>query len=109
MPYLYLLIAVVFEIVGTSALQSSQQFTRLGPSIVVLVGFAGAMYFLALTLQYMPLGVVYAIWSGVGIVLIAAISFFWFRQAVDLPAIIGLTLIIAGIVIIQLFSNTSVH
>lgn len=109
MRYFYLLIAVVFEIVGTSALQSSQQFTRLVPSIVVLIGFTGALYFLTLTLKYMPLGIVYAIWSGFGIVLITAISFFWFRQPVDLPAIMGLTLIIAGIVIINLFSNTAVH
>lgn len=109
MRYFYLLIAVVFEVVGTSALQSSQQFTRLVPSIVVLIGFTGALYFLTLTLKYMPLGIVYAIWSGFGIVLITAISFFWFRQPVDLPAIMGLTLIIAGIVIINLFSNTAVH
>lgn len=109
MRYFYLLIAVVFEIIGTSALQSSQQFTRLVPSIVVLIGFTGALYFLTLTLKYMPLGIVYAIWSGFGIVLITAISFFWFRQPVDLPAILGLTLIIAGIVIINLFSNTVVH
>ncbi len=109
MHYLYLLVAIIFETVGTSFLQASHQFTRLFPSIGAVIGFAGALYFMGLTLKYMPVGVVYAIWSGLGIILIATIGFVWFKQTVDLPAIIGFAFIIAGIVIIQLFSDTVVR
>lgn len=107
--YLYLLIAVIAETIGTSALQSSQQFTRLWPSVIVVVAYALSFYLLGLTLKYMPVGVLYAIWSGLGIVLIAAIGYFYFGQRLDGPAFIGLSMIIVGIVIIHLFSKTSVH
>ena len=107
--YIYLFIAVAAETIGTSALQASQQFTRLGPSIVVVVGYGIAFYFLAVTLKYMPVGIAYALWSGLGIILITLIGFAVFRQVLDLPALIGLALIIAGIAVIQLFSTTSTH
>ena len=107
--YVYLIIAVIFEAFGTSSLQASQQFTRLWPTLGVIFGFAGAFYFLTLTLKTMPIGIVYAIWSGLGIMLIAAIGYFWFKQAIDGPAIAGMGLIIAGIAVIQLFSNTATH
>ncbi|WP_298291050.1 SMR family transporter [uncultured Litoreibacter sp.] len=107
--YLFLLFAVIAETVGTSALQSSQQFTRLWPSVLVVVAYAISFYLLALTLKYMPVGIMYAIWSGLGIVLIAGIGFIYFGQKLDLPAFIGLTLIIAGIVVIHLFSKSAAH
>ncbi|WP_227268081.1 DMT family transporter [Roseobacter weihaiensis] len=109
MPYLFLTLAVLFETVGTTALQASQQFTRLGPTLVVIVAYAIAFYLLGLTLKFMPVGVVYAIWSGLGIVFIACIGFVVFGQRLDLPAIIGLVLIIAGILVIHLLSNTTQH
>ena len=109
MPYLYLAIAVAFEAIGTSAMQASQQFTRLWPSVLVVVGYAISFYFMALTLRFMPVGIVYALWSGLGIILIALIGYAVFGQKLDLPAIAGLGLIIAGIVVIQLFSNATAH
>ena len=109
MPYLYLAIAVAFETIGTSAMQASQQFTRLWPSVLVIVGYAISFYFMALTLRYMPVGIVYALWSGLGIILIALIGYAVFGQKLDLPAIAGLGLIIAGIGVIQLFSNATAH
>ena len=109
MPYLYLAIAVAFETIGTSAMQASQQFTRLWPSVLVVVGYAISFYFMALTRRFMPVGIVYALWSGLGIILIALIGYAVFGQKLDLPAIAGLGLIIAGIVVIQLFSNATAH
>jgi small multidrug resistance pump len=107
--YIYLLIAVAFEVFGTSNLQASQQFTRLWPSIFVVIGFAGAMFFLTLTLRSMPVGVVYALWSGLGIVFIGAIGWIVYRQALDGWALFGMGLIIAGIAIINLLSKTATH
>ena len=90
-------------------MQASQQFTRLWPSVLVVVGYAISFYFMALTLRFMPVGIVYALWSGLGIILIALIGYAVFGQKLDLPAIAGLGLIIAGIVVIQLFSNATAH
>ncbi len=109
MHYVYLLLAVAAETVGTSALQACQQFTRLGPSILVVVAYAISFWLMAMTLKVMPVGVVYALWSGLGIVFIALIGFWVFNQRLDLPAVLGLALIIAGIVVIQLFSKTVTH
>jgi len=109
MPYLFLALAVTAEVIGTTALQASQQFTRLGPSVVVVIGYGVAFYFLSLALQYIPVGVAYAFWSGFGICLIAVIGLLVFGQRLDLPAVLGLGLIIAGIVVIQLFSKTAGH
>lgn len=107
--YIYLFFAILAETVGTTALQASQQFTRLGPSLVVVVSYALAFYLLGLTLKTMPVGIVYAIWSGLGIVLIAALGYVLFGQRLDLPALLGLGLIIGGILIIHLFSKTASH
>lgn len=107
--YFYLIAAVVAETIGTSALQASQQFTRLWPSVLVVVAYAVSFYLLSLTLRYMPVGIMYAMWSGLGIVLIALIGWLVFAQKLDLPAVIGMGLIVTGIVIIQMFSNTSAH
>lgn len=107
--FITLIVAVIFETIGTTALQASQQFTKLGPSIIVIIAYAAAFYLLALTLRSMPVGIMYAIWSGSGIVLIALIGWVVFRQTLDWPAILGMTLILVGIVIIQLFSKTAIH
>jgi len=83
--YLYLSIAIVAEVIGTSALKASEGFTRLGPSLITILGYAAAFYFLSLTLKTIPVGIAYAIWSGVGIVLISLIGYALFRQTLDLP------------------------
>ena len=109
MQYIILFVAVVMETIGTTALQSSQQFTRLWPTLIAIVAYMGAFYFLGLTLKFMPVGIVYALWSGLWIVTITIIGFVIFGQRLDAAAIAGLTLIIAGIVVIQMFSNTTSH
>lgn len=107
--YLYLLIAVLFETFGSTCLQASQQFTRLWPSLGVLAGFAGAFWFFTLVLKVLPLGITYALWSGVGMVLITASGWLIFGQKLDLAALAGIGLIIAGIIVINLFSSASTH
>jgi len=109
MKYLFLLIAIFFEVIATSALKSSEQFTRLWPSVVAIVGYAMAFYFLSLTLKSMPIGIAYAIWSGLGIVLISAIGYVVYNQSLDFPAIIGILFIIIGVLIINLYSNSVSH
>ena len=107
--YLILLLAVVAETIGTTALQASQQFTRFWPSVLVVVGYGCAFYLLALTLRVMPVGIVYAVWSGLGIFFIAIIGFVVFGQKLDGPAVLGLSMILAGILVIHLFSKTAGH
>jgi small multidrug resistance pump len=107
--YVILFLAILAETAGTTALQASQQFTRPLPSVVVVIAYGISFYLLALTLRTMPVGVVYAIWSGLGIVFIAAIGYVIFGQKLDLPAILGTGLILAGIVVIQLFSRSTPH
>jgi small multidrug resistance pump len=107
--YLYLTIAVVFEVIATTALKETQGFTRLAPSLVVVFGYGFAFYFLSLPLRTMPVGVVYALWCGAGIILVTAIGWLWFRQALDVPALAGMGLIMAGVAVINLFSKTLVH
>ena len=107
--YLYLGIAIVAEVVATSALKASEGFTRTGPSLIVAIGYGVAFYFLSLVLKTVPMGVAYAVWSGVGIVLIAAIGWLLMRQPLDVPALLGIGLIVAGVAVIQLFSKTVAH
>lgn len=107
--YIYLILAVAAETIGTTALQASQQFTRLLPSVLVVAGYALSFYLLALVLKAMPVGIVYAIWSGLGIVFIALIGLLVFGQRLDLPAILGLAMIIGGIAVINLFSGSTSH
>jgi small multidrug resistance pump len=109
MTYLTLLLAIVCEVVATSALKQADGFTRLWPSLVCALGYGAAFYLLSLLLRTMPVGIVYAIWSGAGIVLIAAVGCFWFKQPLDIAAIIGLALIIAGVLIVNLFSSSVGH
>lgn len=107
--YVALAAAIVAEVIATTALARTEGFTRFGPSVTAIVGYGIAFWFLALTLRTMPTGIVYAIWSGAGIVLIAAVAWLGFGQKLDLAAIIGLTLIIAGVAVINLFSDTTLH
>jgi small multidrug resistance pump len=109
MGHVYLSIAIVAEVVATSTLQASNGFTRLWPSAVTVLCYALAFYCLSLTLRTMPVGIAYAIWSGVGIVLIALAGWLLYRQALDAPAIIGIALIIAGVLVINVFSRTVTH
>ena len=107
--WIFLVIAIISEVIATSALKSSAGFTRLWPSIIVVTGYASAFYFLSLTLNVIPIGIAYAIWSGVGIALIALISWLYFKQPLDFAAIVGLLLIVAGVVVINLFSKSVAH
>lgn len=107
--YIILLIAVASETIGTAALQASAQFTRFWPSVLVVIAYAVSFYFLAVALRTIPLGIAYALWSGLGIVFIASIGFIIYGQKLDLPAILGLGMILGGIVVIHLFSSTSTH
>jgi small multidrug resistance pump len=109
MNYLYLAGAILFEVVATSLLRSSEGMTRLGPTLLSLAGYGIAFYFLSLTLRTVPVGVAYAIWSGVGIVLISVIGAIVFRQTLDVAAISGIVLIVAGVLVISLLSTTAGH
>jgi multidrug transporter EmrE-like cation transporter len=106
---LYLVIAIVCEVIATSFLRASEGFTQLVPSLVVVGGYGVAFYFLSLTLQTIPVGIAYAVWSGLGIVLVSIIGVFAFRQFLDLPAMVGIGLILAGVLVINLFSQSSAH
>lgn len=104
--YALLAAAVFAEVVGTTALARTDGFTRLVPSIITVISYALAFYFLSQPLRVLPVGVVYAIWSGLGIVLIAAVAWLWFGQRLDLPALIGMGMIIAGVMVVNLFSDS---
>ncbi|MEP1198826.1 MULTISPECIES: SMR family transporter [unclassified Tateyamaria] len=109
LTYIYLFVAVAAETIGTTALQASNQFTKFWPSVLVVIAYAVAFYFLGVVLKYIPVGIAYAIWSGLGIVLISLIGLVVFGQGLDLAAILGLGMIIGGIVVIQLFSGSASH
>ena len=107
--YAWLGLAIVAEVIATSALKATEGFTRLWPTVITVLGYGIAFFALSLTLRSLPTGIAYAIWSGVGIVLISAVGWVWFRQALDVPAMIGLGLIIAGVLVVNLFSKTVGH
>lgn len=109
MNYLYLAIAIVAEVAATSALKAAEGFTRLWPSVVVVIGYATAFYCLGQVLKTMPVGIVYAIWSGMGIVLVTIFGMVIYREAPDWPAVLGMALIIVGVAIINLFSRMVGH
>ena len=109
MPYVYLFIAIVAEVVGTSALTATEGFTRLAPSLLVVAAYAVSFYSVSLALKTMPVGVAYAIWSGLGLVLVAAVGAVLYKQVPDLAAMVGILLILAGVVVINLFSKTVVY
>ena len=107
--HLYLGIAIVAETIATTAMKSTESFTRLWPSLVTVCGYALSFYFMSLTLKTIPVGIVYAVWSGVGIVLISVLGWLVHKQVLDVPALIGIGFILAGVVIINTFSNTISH
>ncbi|MCF6281869.1 MAG: multidrug efflux SMR transporter [Candidatus Polarisedimenticolaceae bacterium] len=109
MAYIYLAIAIIAEVVATSALKASAEFTKLYPSLLVVAGYCVAFYFMTLVLRTIPIGITYAVWSGVGIVLIAIVGALLYKQIPDTPAIIGMGLIISGVVVIHVFSKTVSH
>ena len=109
MHWLILFIAIAAEVVATSALKASDGFSKLGPSLLVVGGYALAFYCLSLTLKTIPIGMAYAIWSGAGIVLISLVAFLFFQQRLDAPALLGMGLIVVGVLIIQIFSNSQAH
>ena len=106
MQWVYLAVAIVSEVIATSALKAAQGFTRWLPSLLVVAGYASAFYFLSLTLRSIPLGVSYAIWSGVGVALVTLVGWALYDQRLDLPAFIGIGLIIAGVLVLNVFSRS---
>jgi small multidrug resistance pump len=109
MTFVYLILAVVAEVIATTALKSSAGFTRLAPSAVVVVGYGLAFYLLSLVLRTLPVGVAYAIWAGLGIVLVTLMGVLVFGERPDMPAVLGISLIVEGVVLLQVFSKMSVH
>ena len=107
MAYAYLLIAILSEVLATSMLKASDGFTKLIPSIVTFIGYSVSFYFLSMVLKYIPIGISYAIWSGLGIVLISIVGLLAFKQELDLPGIFGMVLIISGVIVIHLFSGSA--
>jgi small multidrug resistance pump len=109
MSYLYLAIAITAEVIGTSAIKESQEFTKPLPCFIAFISYSIAFYCLSLTLKTIPLGITYAIWAGVGIVCIAIVGALVYKQTPDLPAILGMALIVLGVVVINVFSKTISH
>lgn len=107
--YIYLALAIIFEVIGSSFMKASDGFSKLIPSVIVVIAYLICFYFLAVALKSIPLGVAYAIWGGLGIVLTAIISVMVFKQPLDLPAIIGMVLIVSGVVVMTFFSKTTTH
>jgi small multidrug resistance pump len=107
--YVFLLGAILCETIGTSALQASQQFSRFWPSVIVVVGYGLSFYLLSFALRSIPVGVAYAVWAGLGVVLITFIGFVVFKQKLDPPALLGIGLIVAGVVVLHLFSDAGGH
>lgn len=107
--WLFLAVAILAEVIATSSLKASEGFTRPLPAVLVVLGYGTAFYFLSLTLRAIPVGIAYAVWSGIGIALIALISWMLYGQRLDLPAVIGMLLIIAGVVVLNVYSNMTMH
>ncbi|MBA2079460.1 multidrug efflux SMR transporter [Rhodanobacter sp. PCA2] len=104
-----LLLAILAEVIGTSALKSSAGFSRLWPSMVVVAGYGTAFYFLSLALRQIPVGIAYAVWSGAGTVLITLIGVLAFRQKIDAAGVLGIALIVAGVLVLNLWSRSGAH
>ncbi|MEO1022888.1 MAG: multidrug efflux SMR transporter [Bacteroidota bacterium] len=106
MKWVYLILAIVGELIATSSLKESTGFTKLWPSVICVLGYGFTFYFLSLALKQIPMGIAYAVWAGVGIFLVAIIGYFRFKQTLDLPAVIGMALILAGVIIMNVYSKT---
>ena len=109
MTYFYLAIAIIAEVIATSALKASEGFSRLWPSVITVVGYSIAFWCLSLTLKVIPTGIVYAIWSGSGVALVTLAGHFFFKQVLDRAAIIGIGMIVSGVIVLQLFSSSVTH
>ena len=109
MKWFYLFAAIISEVVGTSALKAANGFTVVLPSLIVLAGYGTSFYFLSLTLREIPVGIAYAIWSGIGIVLVSLIAWVIYGQKLDLPALAGIGLILSGVAVVNLFSKSVTH
>jgi small multidrug resistance pump len=109
MAYLYLAIAIIAEVIATTALKASNEFTRLGPSVVVIIGYCIAFFLLSVVLRTIPVGIAYAIWSGLGIVIISVVAAIIYKQVLDIPALIGIGFILIGVIVINVFSQSGVH
>ncbi len=107
MAYLYLAVAIIAEVTATSALKASEEFTKLYPSLIVIIGYGVAFYFMTLVLRTIPIGITYAVWSGLGIVLVAIVGAVLYKQIPDIAAIIGMGFIITGVLVIHVFSKTA--
>ncbi len=107
--YLSLSVAIIAEVIATTAMKSSDGFTRLWPSFIVVVGYMVAFYFLSITLKTLPTGIAYAIWAGAGIVLITLMGWIIYKQTLDLPALFGMSLIVSGVLVINIFSKSGAH
>jgi len=107
--YVTLLLAVTLEVMATSLLPQTRQFTRVAPTVLMLCLYGGAFFFLSHALRTLPVGIAYAIWSGFGIVLISMIGWIWLKQSLDIAAMVGIALILAGVLVINLFSQSSPH
>ncbi|MDD2660454.1 MAG: multidrug efflux SMR transporter [Methylococcales bacterium] len=109
MNWIYLAIAIMSEVVATSALKAAEGFTRFWPSLLVVIGYASAFYFLSLTLRTIPLGIAYAIWSGVGVALVSIVGWFIYHQSLSAGALVGIALIASGVVVLNLSSTAAGH
>lgn len=109
MAYIYLALAIIAEVIATSSLKASGEFTKVYPSLIVIIGYGSAFYLLTLVLRTVPVGITYAILSGLGIILVSIAGIFIYKQVPDMPAVIGMALIVAGVVVINVFSNTISH
>ncbi|MCF4099089.1 DMT family transporter [Maritalea mediterranea] len=107
--YIYLAIAILGEVVATSALKAANGFSETLPSILVVIGYGVAFYYLSLSIKTIPLGISYAIWSGVGVAAVSVVGWVYYKQALDLAALIGMAMILGGVLVIHLFSNTAAH
>ena len=106
MKWIYLIIAIITEVIATSALKESEGFTKAIPSLIVIIGYSMTFYFMSLVLREMSIGITYAIWSGMGILLITTIGYFRYNQMLDAPAVLGMSFIALGIIILRVFSNS---
>ncbi len=107
--WIFLSVAIVSEVIATSALKATEEFTRLWPSVIVVIGYLSAFYFLTLTLRTIPIGIAYAIWSGVGVALITLVGWLFYKQTLDMPAFVGIALIVTGVVVLNVFSRAVPH
>ncbi|MEI6692882.1 MAG: multidrug efflux SMR transporter [Chlorobium sp.] len=109
MPWAYLILAITSEVIATSALKATDGFTRWQPSLLVLAGYSSATYFLSLTLKVIPIGVAYALWSGIGVTLITLVGWVIYNQKLDTPAMLGIGFIVTGVIILNVFSKSIIH